>query len=433
MTMSYSDALRRLFVFESRGIRLGIERTRAGLCYRDSPERGIPFVQVAGTNGKGSVASMIAASLTAAGYRTGLFTSPHLHRFVERIRIDGRPLGEREAARRIEELLGAFGAPAAPDVSFFEFVTVMAMEVFRDHGCDAGVLEVGLGGRLDSTTAVPTVLSVITGIALDHVKTLGGTTALIAREKAGILRRGVPLVAGRCDADARRVIAARARRLDAPAICLDRDFRPLSVSLAAAGSRFDVEVNGRLIRDIRLRLPGEHQTENAACAAAALTLLRQKKLRVPDAAIRKGLARTRWPGRLERVPGRPLFIFDAAHNVDGCRALSAYLEKFASSFDRRVLVFGAMADKNLRVMLKELSPHFHRIIYAQSLMRRSATCARLDRVRRGTRSRSVRDALSRARRAAGENGCVVVAGSIFMVAEAREQLLGLRTDSFIRM
>ncbi len=427
--MRYEEAIARLFAMQSRGIRLGRSRMAAALALRGHPERGQCYLQVAGTNGKGSISAMLAACLQQAGYRTGLYTSPHLQRYVERVRIDGRPLAEREAAARISELLDAFARKGAPETTFFELTTLLALEAFRDHGCDVVVLEVGLGGRLDATSAVTPRVSVISSIALDHTRILGDSLAAIAREKAGIAKRGVPLVSGVREPEARRVIAARARRVGAPTWQIDRDF---AWTPAARPGRFDVRIGTHVLPGLRTRLRGEHQQHNAACAVAALWRLRETGIRVPESAIRRGLLRVRWPGRLERVGRRPAFLFDAAHNLDGCRSLARYLDAVGRP-GSRVLVFGAMADKQYGEMLRVLAPHVDRIFFSPPPMPRSASHAQLRRFATGVRTRDVRDAIARARRAAGPRGEVLVAGSIFLVAEARAHVLGTRRDPLIRM
>ena len=427
---TYRESLRRLYAFEARGMRLGLERTLDALQHRGHPERGMRFVQVAGTNGKGSAAAMIAASLSAAGYRTGLFTSPHLHRYVERIRINGRTLGQHEAARRIDDLLSVFNRPGAPDISFFEITTVLAVEAFRDHGCQWAVLEVGIGGRLDSTTAIPASLSVITHIAMDHADMLGATTAEIAREKAGIIRRGIPVIVGRCDAEARRVIARRASTLRSPACWIDKHFRAVP---SPRGNRFSVELGSARVRDLKLELTGQHQLDNAACAVAALLRLRQGGVRIPEAAIRRGLGRLRWPGRLERVKGRPFFLLDGGHNPDAAQTVADYLREKLAGKKRVVMVFGSMIDKDYPAMLEILAPLVERIYYSRASLPRAASYQQLARVRSGMRSRSLRDALNRARRAAGPEGCVLVTGSMFLMAEARALLLDVQADPPIRM
>jgi dihydrofolate synthase/folylpolyglutamate synthase len=292
------------------------------------------------------------------------------------------------------------------------------------------VLEVDIGGRLDSTTAIPASLSVITRIAMDHADMLGSTTAEIAREKAGIIRRRTPVIAGRCDADAYRVIARRAAAVQAPACWIDRHFRTLP---STRNNRFSVELGSTRVTDLKLHLAGEHQIDNAACAVAALLRLRRSGVRIPDAAIRRGLGRVRWPGRLERIRGRPLFLLDGGHNPDASAAVAAYLRQKLAGTKRIVMVFGSMVDKEYAAMLEILAPLVERLYYARASVPRAATYEQLSRIQPGVRTRSLRDALNRARRAAGPDGCVLVTGSIFLVAEARAMLLGVGSDPPIRM
>jgi dihydrofolate synthase/folylpolyglutamate synthase len=429
MSMRYQAAIARLFALQARGMRVGIERMTDGLAYRGlTPERlHVPFIQVAGTNGKGSVASMIASCLREAGYRTGLFSSPHLHRFTERVRIDGEPISTREAARRIGELLAWSESPDAPELSFFELGTLLAVEAFRDHLCDVAVLEVGLGGRLDATTALPARLSVITRIAFDHMAILGSTLPKIAAEKAGIIRRGVPVIVGSRQRQAQRVIVAQARRMRAPLTLIDRDFR----ALPARAGRVGFELRGQRIAPVALGLAGEHQHENAAIAAAAVHALADVGFPVSTAALRRGLARVRWPARLELVPGRPALLFDAAHNPDGAAALARHLAR--EKRRPRVLIFGAMADKEYPEMLSLLAPVVEQAIYVQAQLPRAGTPADFQRHLPGIAASGAADALRRARSAAGSGGLVVCAGSIFAVSELRARALRVPSDPLIRL
>jgi dihydrofolate synthase/folylpolyglutamate synthase len=425
-------------------MRMGIERMLAGLAYRGLDRASLPpMIQIAGTNGKGSVSAMLASALSAAGYRTGLFTSPHLHRFTERIQIDGQPLATREAARRIGEMLAAFGQPDAPFVSFFELSTLMAAEVFRDHGCDVAVMEVGLGGREDATNALPGVLTIITRIAFDHEHMLGRTLSEIAYAKAGIIKPGVPLIVGSREREPLNVIRATARELRAPARYIGRDFESRAVRepVEAAGGarrvgsvqrrRIAFRVGSRRIGPVRLGLPGTHQHDNAACAVAALVELRKLGFRIPDRAIVTGLQKVRWPARLERVPGRPAHLLDAAHNPDGCVALAEFLH--GQRERPRVLVFGVMQDKDYPRMLRSLAPEVDAVFYASPRVPRAERPSELRKALAGIATRSVGEALRKARSRAGPRGLVVVAGSIFLVAEARAKLLRVPTDPLIRM
>lgn len=426
----YARELRWLYGLSARGVRLELDRMRAGLRHRGHPERGLQVVHVAGTNGKGSVASFCERTLRAAGLRTGLFTSPHLHRFVERFRVNGRPLGEREVARRLGDLRAA--APEMPPLTFFEHSALLAFEAFRDHACDVVVLETGLGGRLDATNVVPDPLvSVITRIAYDHTNILGSELGQIAAEKAGILKRGRPAVIGARDPEARRVLLEVARRRRTDPWVIGREFDGVPAGVGRALVRVGDET-----QSLRLGLAGDHQAENAAIAVAAMHRLRAQGLEVSDEAISEGLAKARWPGRLERYrpPGgqRPRFLFDCAHNPDGCAALAEHLRAMVSGQRARgrvVLLFGALADKDYEAMLGSFDGLVDRRVYAIPKMPRAPESAAVfTAVRDGLVARSVREGVAKAERAAGPDGLVVVAGSIFLVQEARALVRELRAD-----
>ncbi|MBW2224900.1 MAG: bifunctional folylpolyglutamate synthase/dihydrofolate synthase [Deltaproteobacteria bacterium] len=420
----YREALRWLYGLESRGIKLGLDRIAEAAELRGHPERATRFVHVAGTNGKGSVATMVESVMRAAGYRTGQFASPHLQRYVERVRIGGRPISEREAANRIEELRAD---TRLPPLSFFEYTTMLAFEAFRDARCDIVVLEVGLGGRLDSTNIVTPEVSVITNISLEHQRILGDTLAKIAREKAGVLKPGVPCVVGARGKSARRAISMRASAVGAPLRWIDRDFES-----AWDGRSLSVRVGERRWSKLRLGLRGDYQGDNAACVLATLVELQERDFKVSDAHVRSGLKRARWPGRLEWHRGQPAFLFDAAHNATGCDTLARYLDDLEFP-GRVVLLFGAMHDKDHRRMLAAFDGRVDRRIYAAPELARSEGPERLAKIRKGTVARSIRDAVARAKRAAGPDGLVVVAGSIFLLAETRALVKNVPTDPPIAM
>ncbi len=420
----YEEALRWLYGLESRGMKLGLERIERAAALRGSPERGFRCVHIAGTNGKGSVATMLESVLRAAGSRTGQFASPHLQRYVERVQVGGRPISEREAAARIADLRAD---DRLPSLSFFEYTTLLAFEAFRDAECDIALVEVGLGGRLDSTNIVTPEVAVITTISFEHQRILGDTLAKIAREKAGVLKPGVPCVVGTRAKSARRAISARARAVGAPLRFIDRDFE----STWDRG-RLSVRVGDQTWAGLRLGLRGDHQGDNAACALAALVELEKNGFEISEADIRTGLRRAKWPGRLEWHRGRPSFLFDAAHNAVGCETFARYLDDLRFP-GRIVLLFGAMRDKDHRRMLAAFDAHVHRRIYAAPAVHRSESPKRLAKIREGTVARSVRDAVARATRAAGPDGLVIVAGSIFLLAEARALVKNLRTDPPIAM
>ena len=433
--MSYASELRWLYGLSARGIRLELDRMRGGLAHRGHPERGLAVVHVAGTNGKGSVSSFCERMLRAAGYRTGLFTSPHLHRFVERFKVNGRPLSEGEVTQRLADQRR--DAENMPPLTFFEHSALLALEAFRDHRCDVVVLEVGLGGRLDATNVVDDpVVSVVTRIAFDHVNILGDTLGAIAGEKAGILKTGRPAVLGAREPEARRVLLEVARRRRTKPWLLGRDFDGEPVP---RGARIRV---GADTRELRLGLLGAHQAENAAISVAAMHRMRAEGWAIDEDAIATGLAKTTWPGRLElrRPPRsehgpRPRFLFDCAHNPDGCAALAEHLRTMPrSSEGRRVLLFGALADKEHEPMLASFDELVDRRVYAVPKMPRAPKSAKVfTTIREGTVARSVREGIAKAEKLAGPDGLVVVGGSIFLVQEARAHVLGLRTDPSVGM
>jgi dihydrofolate synthase/folylpolyglutamate synthase len=390
---------------------LGLDRICAVLDRLGNPERRPFTVQIAGTNGKGSTAAMTEAILRELGYRTGLYTSPHLCRFTERIRIDGREAdGDRLA--ELDLAIAAAARSAGVPLTYFEIATALAFQAFADAGVEVAVLEVGLGGRLDATTAAAPVATAITGIALDHTDVLGDTVEEIAREKAGIARPGVPLLLGAMPPAAELAIAEVARNVGAPVLRVGTDFRgpPVAPALALAGA---------------------HQAANAALAAALARAAARAAGRpfeddgADAAAVARGLAAVIWPGRLERVGD---VLLDCAHNPDGARALAAALDALPPG--RRALVFSVVAGKDARSMLAALGPRWDRVIATRSRNPRALppeTLAALAGPSTVTAADPVA-ALAAARQAAGPGGMVVVAGSVFLVGEVRAALLGEPMD-----
>lgn len=415
MSEAYTRALAWLYALGPRGIELGLARMRAALALRGDPHRAYPVVHVAGTNGKGSVSAMIERGLRAAGLRTGLYTSPHLHRFGERVRVDGAPVTDEAVVGGLEALRAD---PRLPPLSFFELATLFAFEALRDAAVDVAVIEVGLGGRLDATNVVAPIRTVITHVAMDHEAYLGPTIEAVAGEKAGILKAGVPAVTSSRGA-ARAVIESVAREVGAPLACIDRDFRvggePLLYQDACAR-----------IEGLRPALRGAHQRDNVACAVAAMRSLREAGLVLEDEAIRVGVADVSWPGRLEHVGDAPEVILDAAHNPDGCAALAAHVRALPRK--KTVLLFGVMRDKNVREMLELLEQVGDERVYAAPEMTRAMPPEALAALAPGVVAPSLDDALEQAYRRAGPAGRVVVAGSIFVLAHVRARLLGLVSD-----
>jgi len=422
---AYVEQLEWLYALQSRGMRFELDRMRDALRLRGEPQRGLPVVHVAGTNGKGSVCAMVERVLREAGLRTGLFTSPHLSRYAERIRLDGEPLSDA----RIAQGLGVLRRDSSlPRLTFFEHTALLALETFRDAALDVAVVEVGLGGRLDATNLVEPRVTAITNIAADHMNVLGDTLEAIAGEKAGILKAGAPLVLGVREPRVAAPILERAASLGVPVWRLGVE---LDVRESARGLL--LRAGDQSLSEVQLGLRGAHQHDNAVVAYGILARLRQQGRAIPDEAMRRGFARAQWPGRLESVPGQPAHLLDCAHNPDGARTLAAHLASLPRS-GRRVLVFGALGDKDHTGLLAPLDEEVDDRVYVSPEVRdRSVPAETFLRIRPGLVCQDVPEALARARELAGEEGLVIVAGSIFLVAAARAILLHLPSDPPIAM
>ena len=428
---SLPTALARLYALAPRGARLGLDAMREACAREGDPHDRLRAVHVAGTNGKGSVCASLESIARAAGLKTALYTSPHLGRFAERIRLNGAPIADDVLARTLSQAMDAH-----PELTFFEIATLTAFSVFAVADVDLTIVEVGLGGRLDATNVLTAPLvTAITGIAIDHTAYLGTSIASIAREKAGILKRGVPLVTGRLVEDAHAVVGAAAAEVQVSELLrLGDDF----MVEAAPSSSDAIVVRDRAAHALTATpsLFGAHQRDNAAVAVAIAWLLRERAgplARIDDAAIARGLASVRWPGRFELLdrtsttfPGR--FILDGAHNLDGARALAAALLAHDEGRGRRALVFGAMDDKPWSEMIEVLRDGFEARVYVQANAvgggRHGATGEALQRADPGSiAARNLPEALALARACVGESGTVVVAGSLYLVGEARALLL----------
>ncbi len=352
---AYQRTLAELYALDAAaGIDLELDRVRRALELLGSPERRYAVVHIAGTNGKGSTAAMLDAVLRQSGYRVGLYTSPHLVDFTERIRIDGHLLAEEEVVTRVGALRSLL-REAGVALTFFELVTVLAFDVFARHAVEIAVLEVGLGGRLDATNVVRPLVTAITGIDYDHEAYLGTTLAEIAAEKAGIMKPGVPVVNGVVAAEIGRRLLAQATAVDAPADLVGRD-----VVLVESDTGFDIVTPTRRWADLRLGLAGRFQRRNAAVAVTVIERM-AASYPVSAAAVRAGLASVRWPGRFESVLDAPLVVLDGAHNPGGAEMLRAEMEPLLGG--RRVrLVFGVMRDKNWHGIWAALRPIVREVV-----------------------------------------------------------------------
>jgi dihydrofolate synthase/folylpolyglutamate synthase len=418
-----------------------LDRMRELLERLGNPQQNLRIVHVAGTKGKGSTAAMIAAALAAAGYRAGLYSSPHLNGVEERFMIDGAICPRAELAELVEHIRPVVAAMDAHSheqadngPTYFEITTALALVRFAAHRVDAAVLEVGMGGRLDSTNVCEPLVSVITSISYDHTQQLGDTLAEIAREKAGIVKPGVPVVSGVTEDEPRGVIIETARGHGCRLSELGRDFAftyhpPRQLELAPRAATIDFTAPsgaslGRFER-VELALVGRHQAANAAVALATLAELSDAGFQLPEAAVRRGLAQVRWPARVEIVRRAPAVVLDSAHNVASAEALAGVLDESFSS-PRRLLVFATTRDKNARSMLEVLLPRFDEVIFTRYWANpRSVPPDELESLAAELSAipRHVCSDPATAWRLAGElatpDHLVCITGSLFMAAEMR--------------
>ncbi len=424
--MHGGDPLEFLFGLERLGMKFGLDRMSALCAALGHPERRFASVIVAGTNGKGSVTAMVDTALRAAGHHSARYTSPHLERVEERFVIGGREVMRadlRAALGRVRDAVGRVppADPADAMPTFFECTTAAAFDLFAAAGVDIAVLEVGLGGRLDATNVVSPVAAAITSIDFDHRDLLGNTLEEIAREKAGVIKRGIPVVCGLLAGPALRAIREVCERQGARLVPADRDVT-LTWRPAGDRSRVDFRTDHNELAGVALSLRGRHQAHNAAVAIRLLEELNAIGFPVDAGAIRAGLEQTEWPGRLESIRhGAAEVLLDAAHNPAGAQALAAYLRE--AGWTGATLVFGALRDKDVAGMLAPLAAVCDRIICTTPASPRAMAATELAEIARTlVRGRAVEaegDPAAAIARACASAARVVVAGSIFLIGPLR--------------
>lgn len=390
----------------------------------NNPHQRFKSIHIAGTKGKGSVAAMSESILRAAGYRTGLYTSPHLHTVRERIQVNGRLIPQETVASLTEQLQPLVSQ--VEGLTTFEIITALGFLYFVERGVEFAVLEVGMGGRLDATNVVNSLVDIITSLSYDHTHILGETLPLIAREKAGIIKSKALVVSAPQVPEAMAVIEEVCREKDAELTVIGRDWTWEVGEANLEGQWFRVTTNEFRVTSYELWIPllGRHQLINATVVVAAIEKLRQRGINISEASVREGLRQVRWPGRLEILGRRPLVVADCAHNADSAGKLKAALEELFT-YRHLILIFGASTDKDIEGMMGELFPLAHQVIVTQARHARATDSCVLHQkaltLRREVMvSDSVDGALSLALETAGPQDLICVTGSIFVVAEARE-------------
>ncbi len=424
--MDYQTTLDHLYRLERFGIKLGLDNIRKLLSLLGDPHRNLKVLHVTGTNGKGSVSAYTASALQQAGYRVGLYTSPHLVRFNERIRVDGKPIADEDVLRiwsGMQPAIQAMTAARSIDhPTFFEVTTAMAFEYFREREVDVAVVEVGMGGRMDATNVVDGLVSVVTRVDLEHTEHLGKSVERIAREKVGIIKPASRAVT--VAQEALPVIEARCREVHAPLTVVGRDVHAERLSQDLRGQ--EVRVRGPFgSLDVHTPLLGSFQVENVAVAVTAVTELRAAGFSVPDEAVRGGIAGVRWPARLEVVREHPIVLVDAAHNRPAATALATSLvEVFPGR--KAILVTGILNDKDLRGIAAALGPLASRVYACRPKTHRAFDAEEVAAAFRPYAETSVvpavRGAIDAALAEARDDDVVLITGSIFTAGEALDHL-----------
>ena len=416
--MTYEEALSYIHSICWKGSKLGLDRTRELLGKLDDPQKELKFIHIAGTNGKGSTAAMLSSILEEAGYRVGLYTSPFINRFNERMQVNHQPIPDEELAA-LTEYVRPHADAMADSPTEFELITALAMVWFARQKCDIVVLEVGMGGELDSTNIIDVPeAAVIAAMGLDHVKELGPTMADIARAKAGIIKEGGRVVSYGGNPEADEVIAAVCRARNA-SLCQPDFSAIVPGDFSLEGQTFSYKG----WRGLRIPLVGAYQMNNAAVVLETVEVLRQRGWNISDEAVRQGLADTRWPARFEVLRRDPVFIVDGGHNPHGIRATAESLSRL---FPGRKITFvtGVMADKDVEHILGLIVPLADQFFTVRPDNPRAMDAGELARRieamgAKATACASVRDGVDRAIQAEGPHGVACALGSLYMSGEVR--------------
>ena len=426
--MNYSQSIAYLYGLQKFGIKLGLHTIKKLLRAVNEPHKNFPTVHIAGTNGKGSTAAFLASVLTAAGYKTGLYTSPHLSSFTERIKVSNRSISKKDVAR-LTDLLKEKSRTFS-SITYFEVVTAMAFLYFAERKVDIAVIEVGMGGRLDATNVITPLISIITTISKEHEFYLGATLQQIGQEKAGIIKKNKPVITGVTQPSLIRYLQNKCKQDNCKLYRLGKDFRLIptpSDSYVYNGKTLDIE-------GITLGLKGDFQVSNAALALAAIEILRSQSFTIGINHVINGLKKVEWPARLEIVFRRPLVILDGAHNPDAMENLTkTIMNDF--KFKRLILVLGIMEDKNIKKMLQKIVQTAYLVVLCRPRMDRAASTTSLTSILNDLNISNVvavddvREATRFALSCAHKNDLICITGSLFTVGEARKLFVKKQLDN----
>ena len=429
--MTYSEALEWLYSFIDYGVKrsyryspevFDLARVRELLASLGDPQERYPTIHIAGTKGKGSTAAMVSSGLRAAEYTTGLYSSPHLIDFTERMQIDGKQIPESAFVGLVERLKPS--VDAIPEISTYELATALAFMYFADRPVDCAVIEVGLGGRLDATNVIQPLVSVITSLSYDHTHLLGDSLSDIAVEKAGIIKSETPVVLAPQQLEADLVVRAIAEERNAPVVQINRDWHYVATDRSFEGQTFQVWRAGEDSTRVDLSIPllGHHQVQNGAVAYVALQSVSSRGLPMELRQIQQGLAATEWPGRFQVLAHEPAIVLDSAHNRESALKLRIALDDYFPG--RQItMVFGASSDKDVRGMFLELAPRVSRVILTRANHPRSEGPETLARLARGFGFEAevvepVAAAMQHATEHANVEQVILATGSLFVIGSA---------------
>ena len=433
--MDYEEAIEYLYNLKIYGMSLGLERIEFLLKSLGFPHENMKAIHVGGTNGKGSVCAMLSSILSSAGYKVGLFTSPHLLEFEERIRINGEPVSKEKLCSLVDRIKpiassmvknGDFEHP-----TFFEIATAMAFLHFNDEDVDFAVLEVGLGGRLDATNIISPLICVITSVSLDHTHVLGTTLGEVAGEKAGIIKEGIPVICGIEQEEILKIIKNICQEKNCQVLFSKNQGGYTLKESTVDHQKFDIHFNGSQYTDLKIPLLGEHQLKNAQIAIMTIELLKGMGVDIKEEDLRKGLEDTKWPGRLEIIQKDPIVILDCAHNPSGMKALGSVINDMFGH-TKKTLIIGIMRDKDIPGIVKEAGSFADSMIITRPKFERAAAhelilnwakkyCEDVKIIQ------NVAEAVNFAISTADSNDAVIISGSIFNVGEAMEFLYSNKT------
>lgn len=428
--MNYSETITYLFDLQKFGIKLGLTNIKTILKHLGNPHKKLQCIHIAGSNGKGSTGAFLQSILKHSGYQAGLFTSPHLIDFTERIRKNDQCIEKGRVIQLTKDIKRICKQYSLPNITFFEFVTALAFKYFEAEGTDPVIVEVGMGGRYDATNVIHPLLSIITTINLEHQMYLGKTLRQITREKAGIIKMGTPVISGVRQPSVKELIRYACKSSRAVLFQLGKDITYREIK----PSKFNYRGLNQEFRSLHCGLIGNHQIRNASIAIAASSLLQKKGYNIQSDNIVTGIQKAVWPGRFEIIKKNPTIVLDGGHNPEAWRACKKTLEKYFRH-TRIFLLIGVMEDKNIQQMIRILTPMAHTVVFCRPQMDRAAKKGQIEKFIKFSRQKRIfwfdkcAVALKEALSMTSPKDLLCVTGSLFVVGEAKEYIHQIKKAS----